>query len=187
MIRDWFKNRSGLEGWVAQLAITLEHLDTNGQYKEGNGDICSDEEFPNILEVVLLLILPEPNSAESNKTNANWKTNRLLVDKINEYPPPDFSTLLLAITHVSKELAQDWERAKKLGWINPHQQEQPKLTADETANHNANGGGDKQKPSNYKGSNPWPQCKHCQQVHNPNGQCANKNNQNGGGAYKSRS
>ena len=185
MPKNWYKHKHGLEGWCAQIAVNLDFLDGDGNYKTENGDICTEEEFSTVREEVFKLILPDPNNSEANKNNANWKTNRLLVDKIKKYMPVDFHTLLLAISHVSKELAEKWDNANQLSWC--YQNPTPTTEHKEDKHPPKHSGEKGPVSSNYKGNKPWPACDKCNTLHNPANDCTKKPNNTGGGSNSSSS
>ena len=87
--------------------------------------------------------------------------------------------MLLAISHVSKELAKDWDNANQLSWC--YHNPTPTSDLKDDKSHQKTSGDKGTISSNYRGKTPWPTCDKCQLPHNPAHDCPKKSNNSGGG------
>ena len=154
-------------------------LFNNGKFAAGNGNACTDAEFPAIRDAIYDIIHPETTLSAEDMTNsdkvAEFKTNQRLLDDIKSDPPKDLSSLRLALIHCSNAIVKQYQQAHDNGWI-PPSKKRPRDRHNNKKLTNNNDDKDESEPrkgsNTYKGANPQPKCDKCSRHHHPKASCS---------------
>ena len=137
-----------IEKFLTRLFGQRLNMLKNGRYPEGNGTVCSEEEFPALRTAILAKILPSATISEADENNSRKKsiflTNRMLVDTIKQDLPEDLMALYNAILQVATTIVAHREVARKLHWL--HENDKRKEDSDKPSWKNK---GDKDKKRKY--------------------------------------
>jgi len=144
-----------IEKFLTRLFGQRLNMLKNGRYPEGNGTVCSEEEFPALRTAILAKILPSATISEADENNSRKKsiflTNRMLVDTIKQDLPEDLLAFYNAILQVATTIVAHREVARKLHWL--HENDKRKEDSDKQSWKNKSDKDKKRKYSDDKQNN----------------------------------
>jgi len=188
---NWWKHAAHLQPFITALVNRLDFLQS-GRWKDKNGNLFSDAEWPKIYEAFLECFIADRNETKANLESEEWNTHRQFVDAIAEYPPDNLNELLRAFLAVGKDYSDDYNKAVRRGWIRKQPaNQQPSASRPQAQVQGKSGGGGavstKQSTTALYVNPNWPPCSKCSTVHNHKAPCPVKPTTSGSSASSSSS
>jgi len=189
---NWWKHTAHLQPFLTALVGKLDFLQS-GRWKEKNGNLFSDAEWPKIYEAFIECFISDRNETRANLESEEWTTHRQFVDAIAEFPPDNLNELLRAFLAVGKDYSDDYAKAVRRGWIRKQPANQQQSTSRpqvQVHGQQQSGGGGAvptKQPTTLYVNPKWPPCSKCSTVHNNKAPCPVKPNSSGGSSSSSSS
>ena len=86
----WWKQSAHLMPYITSIVNHLDFMQS-GRWKEKNGGLFSDAEWPKIYEAFLENFISDRNETKQNLESEEWNTHRQFVDAITEFPPDNLN------------------------------------------------------------------------------------------------